>query len=311
KKLAKLHGGDVSIESVLGEGTTVSLWLPYLIGDEKDIPAEPNKIRLKPQHLKGKRILVADDEAYNRELIELILDKWEVQSDIVHDGKAAFEKLQSETYDIALMDLRMPEMDGKSVARRAREELQLDLPILALTATSTEEEVSQALQAGMNGHLLKPFQEADLLATITHLLGLPMEVEEIAPSENAEPEPKIRQDQFSLHALEKLTNHNPAALQRMLALFLDASKENMVAIQVAIQHEDWEEISMRAHRLIPPCRHLGLEAMVEQFKAVEQQANQKRDWPELVEALTEGLDKLQAVNLQVEKHLKTEMGSSK
>ncbi|MEL7343216.1 MAG: response regulator, partial [Bacteroidota bacterium] len=171
---------------------------PYLIGDENDIPTEPDKIRLKPQHLKGKRVLVADDEAYNRELIELILDKWEVQSDIVNDGKAAFEKLQSGTYDIALMDLRMPEMDGKSVARRAREELHLDLPILALTATSTEEEVSQALEAGMNGHLLKPFQEADLLATITHLLGLPMEVEEITPSENAETEPSLRQDQFSL-----------------------------------------------------------------------------------------------------------------
>ncbi|MFK7925186.1 MAG: ATP-binding protein [Bacteroidia bacterium] len=304
QKLATLHDGEVAIESTVGEGTSVSLLLPYLIGKEEDVPQKPQNVQVKPQQLKEKRILVADDEAYNRELIQLILDKWEVISVIVNDGKAALAELKNQSFDIILMDLRMPEIDGVSVARELRQILKINTPILALTATSTEEEINQALEAGMNGHLLKPFQEADLLATITHLLGLPMEVE-IRDLHQVEDESEaLPEDKFSLVHLENLTNNNPQALARMLQLFSEAAKDNIQGIEQAIVQKDWQEISMRAHKMIPPCRHLGLEGLVSQLKAIETQANQQTDWPGLVKSLTEGLQKLKAIVSTVEARIK-------
>ncbi|MEL7531123.1 MAG: ATP-binding protein, partial [Bacteroidota bacterium] len=307
QKLAKLHQGAVDIDSQLGQGTTVSLVLPYQIGREEDVPQKPQHIQLKPQQLRDKRILVADDEAYNRELIALILDKWGVKAEIVNDGKAALAKIKDQAYDIILMDLRMPELDGIGVTQETRK-LGIDTPILALTATSTEEEITQALGAGMNGHLLKPFQEADLLATITHLLGLPMDVEiekvPPTPENQTELEASIPEDQFSLVHLEKLTNHNPQALERMLQLFLGAASENISGLEQAIAQKDWDSISMRAHKLVPPCRHLGLEGLVSQLKAIENQADRQEDWDDLVVALTEGLEKLKTVVSSIEARIK-------
>ncbi|MEM6348157.1 MAG: ATP-binding protein [Bacteroidota bacterium] len=302
QKLAKLHKGEVKIDSQLGKGTTVSLVLPYSIGREEDVPQKPQNVQLKPQQLQGKKILVADDEAYNRELIAIILDKWGVEAKIVNDGKEALAQVKQQAFDIILMDLRMPELDGIEVTKETRK-LGIKTPILALTATSTEEEISTALEAGMNGHLLKPFQEADLLATISHLLGLPMdvEVETLNPAKEAvELEGVSAEDQFSLVHLEKLTNHNPQALERMLQLFLGAATENISGLEQAIVQRDWESISMRAHKLVPPCRHLGLEGLVSQLKAIEAQADRQEDWEGLVQALTEGLEKLKTVVSKVE-----------
>lgn len=304
QKLAKLHKGEVEIESKVGTGTSVSLLLPYLIGKEEDVPQKPQNVQIKPQQLKGKRILVADDEAYNRELIQIILDKWGVIPVIVNDGKAAVAKLENQSFDIILMDLRMPEMDGISVARHLRQTLSINTPILALTATSTEDEITQALEAGMNGYLLKPFQEADLLATITHLLGLPMEIEIKELPIEKEEFAAMPEDKFSLVHLEKLTNNNPQALARMLQLFLAAAKDNIQGFELAIEQKDWQEISMRAHKMIPPCRHLGLEGLVRRLKKIETQANQQTDWSELVESLTEGLQKLNTIVSTLEARIK-------
>jgi signal transduction histidine kinase/DNA-binding response OmpR family regulator len=271
RKLAELHGGRVEIDSEEGLGTTVSLHLPYALGKQAELPLEAQNAQIRPGSIAGKRFLVADDEPFNQELIQVILDKWQVKADIVGNGKVALEYLADQDYDLILLDLRMPEMDGITTARFIREELKLEVPILALTATSTQEEISQALQSGINGHLLKPFQESELLATVSHLLGVPVEVKDSKPpvQTDAPEKTETANNQFSLEHLRKLTNQNPRALQRMLDLFLKSAVGLGEAMQKAVQSQDWPDLSMKAHRLIPPCRHLGMTELVDELRQLE------------------------------------------
>ena len=132
----------------------------------------------------------------------------------------------------------------------------------------------------MNGHLLKPFQEAELRATVGHLLGLPVEVEVVPKST-----PPMK-SAFSLAHLTKLTNDDPKALARMLQLFLKSAGEHLEAMNTAQAQQDWDTISMRAHRLVPPVRHLGMEELVAELKGLEALAKAEKDW----DSVSDGVD---------------------
>lgn len=161
-KLTELYQGKLELESREGEGTTFRLSIPFKLGTEQDLEITHIQEGAEEVNWKGKRVLVADDEPFNRVLMEILLQKMEIDPDMVENGAEALEKLQQNEYDLVLLDLQMPEMDGFEVARKTREEISKDLPLIAVTATATKKEADLATQAGMNEILLKPFEEKDL-----------------------------------------------------------------------------------------------------------------------------------------------------
>lgn len=161
-KLTELYQGKLELESQENEGTTFRLIIPFMLGTEQDLEITSFQEGNEETSWKGKRILVADDEPFNRVLMEILLQKMEITPDMVENGAEALEKLRQNEYDLVLLDLQMPEMDGFEVARKAREEISTELPLVAVTATATKKEADLATQAGMNEILLKPFEEKDL-----------------------------------------------------------------------------------------------------------------------------------------------------
>jgi chemotaxis methyl-accepting protein methylase/chemotaxis response regulator CheB/signal transduction histidine kinase len=158
KQLVELQGGVISVKSVEGKGSVFSFILNFLKSKAK-ITEEPLELPpLKIVH-KSARVLVVEDSAMNQFLMKTILKNFGFEWDIAGNGKIAIEKLEKNKYDIVLMDLHMPEMGGVEATAYIRNKMNLQVPIIALTADVTSADFVKCKAAGMNDYLSKPVQE--------------------------------------------------------------------------------------------------------------------------------------------------------
>jgi two-component system CheB/CheR fusion protein len=171
KQLVELQGGSVKVKSKEGQGSTFSFTLSFQKSKTNKaqdsgliLPKGANK-KLKTLATKTK-VLVAEDIALNQLLVKIILEDFGFEIDIAANGKIAVEYLQKNKYDIILMDLQMPEMNGFEATDFIRKELKSDIPIIALTADVTTVDVDKCLALGMNDYISKPINEKLLYSKI-------------------------------------------------------------------------------------------------------------------------------------------------
>ncbi|HTI92147.1 MAG TPA: ATP-binding protein [Puia sp.] len=171
-QLLKLQGGDISVSSLVGKGTTFNFHLPYEYDGEQqtDAPA-PIVLTDYSQCLAGKRFLVAEDNEVNQQLVDHVLKRGGGTVQLVGNGEEALQYLrQGESYDLIIMDLQMPVMDGYEATRSIRQDLELTIPIIAMTATALVGEQLRCFDAGMNDYMTKPFEFTELYKRILALL---------------------------------------------------------------------------------------------------------------------------------------------
>lgn len=163
RKLAEAMGGEAGAESVSGTGSTFwfTVRLPKAISIEWN--TEPSSIKNAEAklcaHYAGKRILLAEDEPINKEITTMLLNQLGMIVETADDGQMALDKASSASFDLILMDIQMPRMDGLEATRRLRAHpIGCKLPIIALTANAFAEDRAQALSAGMDDFLSKPVQ---------------------------------------------------------------------------------------------------------------------------------------------------------
>lgn len=165
RKIVELMNGSINLASKKDIGTTIILDIPF----QKAVAS--TKMPLKPADIlstqKELRILLAEDNAINRLVATTILNKYEIYPDEVINGREVIAKLESgKEYDIILMDIQMPEMDGIEASRYIRNELKLNVPIIAVTANAVKEELELYVRDGMNDYITKPFEEVALIQKI-------------------------------------------------------------------------------------------------------------------------------------------------
>lgn len=170
RRLARLMGGEIHVETTPGEGSRFSIEIPLTVAEVQPQvqDTEPAAVSLSTRA----RILMADDAPANRELVAAILATQDVQLDTVCDGQQALEAARGGDYDLILMDVQMPVMDGMQATRaiRALAGAAGTVPIVALTANVQAEQIARCLEAGMDGHLGKPIHVAELLMTVVAAL---------------------------------------------------------------------------------------------------------------------------------------------
>lgn len=176
KSLVDLQGGSIHVTSELGVGSEFVFTLPYQLPlveiaepgfDKVDNSAEPP---VPSTNGYRSRILVVEDNLMNRTLIRFLMEEWSYAYDFAENGEIALEKLRNKHFDLVLMDIKMPGMDGYQTTQIIRNELQLTLPIIAMTADAFSGEREKCLIAGMNDYVTKPLRHLELHALLLQSL---------------------------------------------------------------------------------------------------------------------------------------------
>ncbi len=165
KQLAELQGGAISVESEEGEGSTFFVELTFERGSSSDEAKAITKSESNGESLSGLRVLLAEDNLVNQKVMLRFLERWNVDMTVVDNGKEAVEAIKKNNYDVVLMDLQMPTMDGYEASEHIRkldDPYKRNTPIIALTAAALKEVREKVYASGMNDFVTKPFNPADL-----------------------------------------------------------------------------------------------------------------------------------------------------
>lgn len=264
KQLVELMNGKIEVESRLGEGSTFWVTLPLEainVMPERQQPNQPQKFASSEAPLK---ILVAEDNVTNQEVVKVMLNRLGHQFKIVSNGKEALEESAAENFDLILMDCHMPVMDGYEAAQKITEkftEWNFALPVIAVTANAIRGDKEQCLEAGMCDYLSKPLTLAELDEKIS--LWSPR----LKYTSPVVVDPK---------ALEKLHEISPENADNLMSQILQSwaqdSKLYINRMFVAEKNQSLKELGDQAHYLKSSCVNAGLRAMAQVCAEIEKQA---------------------------------------
>jgi CheY-like chemotaxis protein len=189
--------------------------------------------------------------------MKTLLDDFGFARDIAENGKIAIEKLKENDYDVILMDLQMPEMNGFEATEYIRKTMNSTIPIIALTADVTTVDLAKCKAVGMNDYLAKPIDEKLLYSKIVGVLNKPKltKINEIL-EEEAHTKKKIRC--IDLAYLNQRTKSNPALMMEMISLYLAQTPPLLDTIKQSFSEQNWSLLGAAAHKMIPSFSIMGI-----------------------------------------------------
>lgn len=254
KELIQLMNGTIEVESEKNVGTTITILLNLEIGvleKEQNIESNPEEI-----FLRNLKILLVEDNDLNRMVAQNVLQYHNCTVVEAENGFEAIDCLKKEQFDIILMDIQMPEMDGIEATIYIREELKLTTPIIALTANAFKSEIEKCKQAGMDDYLTKPFEEIALLNAIANFSK---HIDTTKPKEVS----------YDLTTLINISKGNNQFVQKLIKIFVTQTTEILEKIDMYLETNNFAEIKKQAHKLKPSVKTLGLNSIAEQLQEME------------------------------------------
>jgi PAS domain S-box-containing protein len=263
KRLIELMGGEIGVKSAAGQGSTFWFTVHLAVAQGDVLPREPD---IEPPIFAGSaRILLAEDVDVNQEIVVSMLKSFSQEVDVVSDGHGALEAVAANRYEVVLMDIQMPGMDGVEATKRIRALAGQagKVPIIAMTANALPYQVKAFRDAGMNDYLGKPFTREDLLATIGRCLGA-----------KADPEPaKSASDKTEAEVLDRVIYDTLVALlgkDKADVLLEKLLRELQSGFDLAGASQDSHvSLARKAHRLVSSAGMLGFASLAQSCSAFE------------------------------------------
>ncbi len=266
KQLIERQEGSIKVESTVGEGTTFSFMLDFQKTKAK--AEEVIEMTKLDKEIKDIKVLVVEDMPLNQLLMKTLLDDFGFERDIAANGKLAIERMKIKTYDIVLMDLQMPEMNGFEATKYIRNTLNSDIPIIALTADVTTVDVAKCKEVGMNDYIAKPVNEQLLYSKIVGL------VKKVQPKKNTETE-KMRYTDLSY--LMQRTKANPSLMMEMISLYLEQTPPLILTMKQSLNDKDWQMLGSVVHKMIPSFSIVGFNPNFEKIaKQIQEYAHSQQ-----------------------------------
>ena len=278
KQLVELFGGTLEVSSTPGSGSefwfVIELPVDAAVAKPQELPVDVSL------HLRGMRILVAEDNNMNRvvavETLQLLIP--EVHVETAENGLEAVEKIQSGQFDVVLMDVHMPELDGMEATRfvRALSGPVSQIPIIAFTASVTRKDVQLCFDAGMNACVPKPFQDAELLRALL----------EVTSTDAREKDTTGLDDLLAF--FKKQAGDKPERIQKYINLYLTSAVANLDTIRSAQVSGDATALHRAVHTVKPQLKMIGMDALAEEAFNIEE-ALKAGQSPETLRVALDGL----------------------
>lgn len=249
--------------------------------------------------LKAKKILLVDDVEMNQYLARYIMESWGCSVDVADNGIMAIDKVSKTDYDIVLMDIQMPEMDGMEATKQIRsmqDENKSSVPIVALTANALKSECENYLKIGMNDCLAKPFEEASLFTVVTKNIkqsgspgAAPVEVAEAPAGEKL----------YDLSMVEAVSGGDKTFIVKMMDLFLETVPATLNDLQTSAGVKDWMAVSKHAHKLKSTIDSMSITLLKQDIRTIENSAKTADDPERLAQLVDKVNEIMQRVMTQV------------
>lgn len=303
KRLVELQDGTISVRSKVGAGTSFIFELPFNLSSTETVV---NTGQFESQSTDHLRILLAEDNKVNQLVARKVFAAWNTHIEIADNGAIALEKFLNEEYDLIVMDIQMPEMDGYTAVKKIRNEFppeKRNIPILAMTAHATESERQKIIDTGMNDYINKPFDPDDLKKKILQLTKsiqptLKVMEDQIYPPTRLDlkdisdnntndsgysnfPEDGTSSNGYSpkinLTYLKKISEGNDTFVIEMIEMFLNKTPLALDQMNECFRNHKWEELSKIAHRIKPSFAYVGLKELQATLAMIESWAAEKGD----------------------------------
>jgi PAS domain S-box-containing protein len=292
KKLVVAQGGDIKVKSKPNVGSTFSFTLSFRKTKEKVEKQDSDKgaEQLPAEEKKKGSILVVEDVSLNQLLMKTLLEEFGYEMNIAGNGKIAIEKLKDKNYDLILMDLQMPEMNGFEATEYIRNTMKLDIPIIALTADVTTVDLEKCKKIGMNDYISKPIDDKLLYKKIGKYLNKESEEKpNIMKPEETGANRSNNGKVTNLEFLKQLTKNTPEMITEMIKVYLEETPQLISKMKEGYEKKDWEQVRATAHSITPSFSTMGISqdytAMAKEIQELAKKGENPKRIKELLEKI--------------------------
>ncbi len=257
KKIIELQGGTINVQSKIGKGSKFSFSLTYKKQDldKKKVDVILPKEEINHNFLVTQNILMVEDLLINQLLAKKIFNKWNCQLDFAVNGKNAIEKIKESDYDIILMDLQMPEMDGYETAKYIREFMgsKSRTPIIALSAHANNSEKEKCLKVGMNAFVPKPIEE-DVLLQEMFIWHNQSKKNDVYLKKREEEPVRLKKEHINtgiinFHYLDKVTNGDSVFIRELVEIVSVELPKSLKIITNLFSSKDADKLKKEIHKV--------------------------------------------------------------
>ena len=292
--LIRLMGGNLKVDSIKSVGTTFKFELNFRIGKPEQLVS--NNQQIQQNIFKSCKALLVEDNEMNRFIAIQSLDFLGFETTEAENGKIAIELASKNSYDIILMDIQMPVMDGVEATEYIREQLNLKTPIIALTANAFKHDIELYLNKGMNDFITKPYDEQDFFRKIDHVLSLhKFKLGNTTNDQNKEEEMKTTNKLYNLMQLEQMSRGNNSFVTKMISIFINQTKENIAIMENGIATSNFDEVKRIAHKIRPSIGQMGILSLKNQARTIETyklEPGENQEFKDMTNDLCEVLNKV-------------------
>ncbi len=293
REIVQLMNGRINVSSEKSKGTKITIELTLPKGNPKKL-IESDSQSYK-DGLKGIKVLLVEDNAMNRFIAIKSLSYFGCEVEEAENGLLALESLKNSSFDVILMDIQMPELDGVETTKIIRKDFDQQVPIIAVSANAFRKDIDLYLSIGMNDYVTKPFNEGELFFAIQNHLN-------IIPDSQSNNNSSETTSLYNLDKLIEVSSGDKAFVQNMIEIFIDSAPTTLSEIEKALSERNYLKISQVAHKIKPNLEYLGMNDIYFQAKEIELIAKaEKIQHSQIDEKVNSFIKDLSAVVIQLQK----------
>ncbi len=280
KEFIEKNGGTIAVESVRGEGTRFIFTLKNGESAEVRKSSLRENMVIEPEKLRGRKILIVEDDPFSQIYEKTLLNRWHALADIAGNGQQAVDLLSVNNYEIVLMDIKMPVMDGFEAISIIRNELKLKIPVFAVSAYVNESIVKKAIASGFDDYMMKPVDPQVLYSKIIQFLKLDFRTS-VSQAERANYQYANTNRFTDPEKLKRVFDGDKALITGMIRKFLEITPAYYEEMITAFNKHDMTQLRQAAHKLKASLQLLAGNDLIVSFKQLYEFTADSSDFPKL------------------------------